>query len=359
MSERKSENGIDPFLERAREFHSEGLDWLQSWGRAWIEERIKSWPSKWGDDLEVLIYGDFHKPPTEVFEVKELGITVYPEKLTKTVIRDAMCVLKAKVKINAKTVECLLDAARRINVLLGAWALVEWGNGHADWWSYVTHGTGGGVGTVLDHKDLKLTITSVLRLKPEIRKKIDSALYWVRSSRNLLMDFYRSDLLRTYVAYWNAFECLVDAICAIKPQKKMAKNEKRAAISKYLAEKAGNYEPSDIEFCYMNYVNPGFVGKASHALQVCFGQGGKHYIEECFRKSPKRDRLYDIRNAINHGDIDAENQTELLRVESRLHKLFMMIWGIFGRIVTFPCPVDRDLGIYTPQEANKANATDA
>jgi hypothetical protein len=62
----------------------------------------------------------------------------------------------------------------------------------------------------------------------------------------------------------------------------------------------------------------GFVGKTSHALEMCFGSDGDRYTEECFRLSPKEERLYDIRNAINHGDIDAENPNELLRVEARI-----------------------------------------
>jgi hypothetical protein len=56
-------------------------------------------------------------------------------------------------------------------------------------------------------------------------------------------------------------------------------------------------------------VNRGFVGKASHALKMCFGSDGDRYTEECFRLSPKEEPLYDIRNAINHGDIDDENLT--------------------------------------------------
>lgn len=54
-------------------------------------------------------------------------------------------------------------------------------------------------------------------------------------------------------------------------------------------------------------------------------------------------RLYDIRNAINHGDIDAENPTEILRVESRLRRLWMIVWRMFGLFVPFPAPADSRL----------------
>ena len=76
---------------------------------------------------------------------------------------------------------------------------------------------------------------------------------------------------------------------------------------------------------------------------MCFSDTGNRYIEECFELSPPEDRLYDIRNAINHGDIDAENPEELLRVEARLHRLWMVIWRMFGWFIPFPTPVDTEL----------------
>jgi hypothetical protein len=80
----------------------------------------------------------------------------------------------------------------------------------------------------------------------------------------------------------------------------------------------------------------GFVGKTSHALEMCFGSDGDRYTEECFRLSPKEERLYDIRNAINHGDVDAENPNELLRLEARLRRLWLILWRMFGPFVGAP-----------------------
>src|SRR5687768_5486397 len=104
---------------RAKELSEDGFDSIHAHGIAWLEERIRQWPSSWGDDLHVLIYGDF-KQPTTTIDLPRLGIVVYPEKLTNTVIRNAMTVLKATVTIKEKSVPALLDTARRINVLLGA-----------------------------------------------------------------------------------------------------------------------------------------------------------------------------------------------------------------------------------------------
>ena len=107
-----------------------------------------------------------------------------------------------------------------------------------------------------------------------------------------------------------------------------------------MQQRGGRLTAADVQKCYQDLVNPGFVGKASHALKVCFGSDGDRYAEECFRLSPQEERLYDIRNAINHGDIDAENPNELLRVQARLGRLWMIVWRMFGRFIPFPTPVD-------------------
>jgi hypothetical protein len=79
-----------------REGHARGL--------AELEMRIAQWPSGWGDDLLVLIYGDFNAPPAEL-HFPDLGITIEPEKVTNSVIKSALCVLKARVKIPEKSVK--------------------------------------------------------------------------------------------------------------------------------------------------------------------------------------------------------------------------------------------------------------
>ena len=86
-----------------------------------------------------------------------------------------------------------------------------------------------------------------------------------------------------------------------------------------------------------------FVGEASNALEACFDADADRYIDECFRLSERRDRLYDIRNVISHGEVDAENPEELIRIETRLRTLWLTIWGMFGRLVPFPAPVEHQV----------------
>lgn len=122
----KQPNSFDLMEKRERQLVNEGLDWGRARGRASLEFRIREWPSGWGDDLQIVIYGDF-EPPKSDLHIQPLGITIHPGKLENTVISSGRCVLKATVKIKEKSVPALKDAMGRINVLLGAWTLVTWG----------------------------------------------------------------------------------------------------------------------------------------------------------------------------------------------------------------------------------------
>jgi hypothetical protein len=331
---------LDQMLARIRDLKAQGCDPSHATRIALLEKRVKEWPEAWPDTFEVVIYGDF-EPPDAVLQVPSLGITVFPEKLENTVIRNAACVLKATVKVKERSLAALVDLARRINVLLGAYTLVSWGNAGSGWWSRITHGTSGGVGTHLANEDMPGAIEGILRLSPaEVRRKVEAALYWIREPRNPRSEFYRSDVLRVYSAYWNAFECLVDAVDSIRRGPRTDRNVKQALVDEFVRSKGGQLTAADIEECYQKIVNPGFVGKASQVLRACFGGEADEYIRECFSIPDKANRLYDVRNAINHGDIDAENPEELVRVEARLGRLWMIVWRMFGRLIPFRAPLD-------------------
>lgn len=72
--------------------------------------------------------------------------------------------------------------------------------------------------------------TAVLNLQPEIRKRVEAAMFWVRTPRNLILQSYRSDILRVYSSYWIAFECLVEAVNKAVPRPTSSKEEKQKQI---------------------------------------------------------------------------------------------------------------------------------
>jgi len=221
-----------------------------------VENLIAHWPSGWGNDFQVLLYGDFD-PPGADLEFENLGIRVLHEPVETQIIKGATTVLAAKVTVAERSVDGILDATRRLNILLGAWTLVTWSNVAVGWWSYITHSHGGGTKESLDHADLPAAVEGIAKLPDSIRPKVDAALFWVREPQRMMREGFRPNLLGRYAAYWNAFECLVDAI--------------------------------------------------------------------------------------NHGDVDAENLDEQLRIDSRISRLWMIVWGMFGRLIPFPAPVDRPL----------------
>lgn len=315
-----------------REGHARGL--------AQLEWRISRWPPEWGNDLVMLIYGDFRAPSANL-EFPDLGITVEPEKITTSFIKSAMCVLKARVKISERSVKALVDAAARINMLLGGLAVLNWGNSGSGWWSHVTHGSMGGTMAELEPDRVHKVVDALGRLQAPVSKKVRSALYWIREPRQLVMEGHRSDVLRVYAGYWNAFECLVEAVCLLRPRPKLGSAEKQVAIDAFISERKGKLDASAISECYKTFVDPGFVAKASHALKVCFPERAEQYVVECFRMKPERDRLYNIRNAINHGDVDADNPSELLRVEDRHSRLWMIVFGMLGLLIPIDRPLDQ------------------
>lgn len=307
-----------------------------------LEERISSWPQSWGDDLHILLYGNF-LPPDEPIEFKQLKITIHPERRKGTLVDSAYSVIDAHIQTSGRTQADILDASRRINLLLGAHTLVSWGNAGCSWVNILLHHpiSSGSAIARFNVKEIQSALASIDKLPPKARKKVEAALFWIREPREPHLQFYRSDTLRIYAGYWNAFECLLDAVTELRPQSKMTKSEKQAAID-ILVNRHEKLTCEDIVKCYQEIINPGIIAKATHVFNVCFPDYRDRYITECFKTKPKRDRLYDIRNAINHGDIDAENIEELLHVDAKLRRLWMIIWRIFGKIIAFPSPMERD-----------------
>jgi hypothetical protein len=340
-------------LNQVNELHVQRFDWTQAFGKTLLELRIGAWPSGWGDDLHILIYGDF-EPPSEDIHLPELGITINHVNNENTVIKSARCVLEAVVTIEDKSPESLIDASRRINILLGAWTLFKLGDSAIGWWSYVTHGTTCGVLHKLEaDNNLDRILTRILNIPNKtVREKVEAALYWMREPRNLLLNSYRSDLLRIYSAYWNAFECLVDAVNEIKPEPKVSKSAKEMQINEFITTikaRNGKLTSEDIIECYGKIINPGFKAKASHALIVCFPKDAARFINECFDIPEKSNRLYKIRNAIDHGDIDAENPEELYRVGLRLTLLDTIVRYMFRQIILLSLPVQEAQNDPTPK----------
>jgi hypothetical protein len=310
-----------------------------AFGTAQLEDRIARWPETWGDALQVLIFGDFVAPDYDL-DYPMLGITVEAGIRKNTIIRTAICVVSARVKVREKSLSAVMDAAARLNTLLGIWTILDWGNRGVGWWCFLTSDTIAGIGGPFMKEGIETALAGIERLPPDVKRKVRSALYWIREPMRMMLEGYKSDSLSVYAGYWNAFECLVEAVCLVRPQSKLKKQEKQDDITKYIADRQGKLDVASLGECYRLFVDPGFVAKASHALRVCYPDRADGYINECFRAKPVQDRLYAVRNAINHGDIDSDNLQEMIRVEDKFRRLKMIVFGMLGRLIPFSYPLD-------------------
>jgi hypothetical protein len=321
------------FWRRVEELQRDSeLNFRQALQKANLERNINIWPSEWGDNVLVVIYGDFIAPSEDVI-LPALGIKIDHNNKRDSKFNSAQCVLDVWIRVEEKSASAVLDAVRRLNIFLGLWT-ISGGCRGCSWWSSVIDGlikSGAGYGSQdITHLDPACSI--ILELPDNVRQKVAAALYWVRAPRNLSMNYYlyENDLLRVYSGYWNAFECLVDAVDLIKPKPSFPPSKKQEEIDRFVAMQITDHyklTSEDIQNCYNKIVNPGFKGKAINALKTCFPDP-TYYIKECFEMPEKRDSLYQIRNAINHGNIDSFNPEELLRIEWRFSQLNPIVLGM-------------------------------
>jgi hypothetical protein len=322
---------------RATELQATGLSRRVAFDTAELESRIATqWPKQWGNDLHVLIYGDFAAPDHDL-DYPALGITVEAGKCTNTFIKTAVCVLSARVKVREKSLSAVLDAAARLNTFLGIWMILNWGNDGIGWWCELIHDILGGGAQPFEKEGIEVALAGIEELPPEVKRKVRAALYWIQEPKKTMWEKVKRESLHVYAGYWNAFECLVEAVCLIRPQSKMTKQD---SMTQFIAERQGKLDLASLSECYRKFVDPGFVAKASHALRVCCPDQADGYIKECFRAKPEQERLYAVRNAINHGAIDSDSLQELIRVGEKCWRLKMIVFAMLARLIPFSYPVD-------------------
>ncbi|MFZ0255600.1 MAG: hypothetical protein WAN46_08140 [Gammaproteobacteria bacterium] len=333
--------------ERTAALQATGLSYEVAFGRAQIEERIAEWPAEWEKNLHVLIYGDFEAPNHD-FTYSSLGITIQAGNLqgdlNRAAIKTALCVVRAIVTVQEKSWSGVSNAIERLNTFLGIWTIIDWGNRAIGWDCYLISPIFSGAGGPFEKEGIETAFRSIECKPLKVKCKVKAALNWIREPKQMMLEGYRSDSLRVYSGYWNAFECLVDAVCLIVPQSKLNKHEKQAGIERFLNDRGGKLDVKSLRECYQQFVDPGFVAKASHALRVCASERSDGYIKECFRAKPKEEQLYAVRNAINHGEIDINSLQEVFRVEEKLNRLQMIVFRMLRNFILFPCPRDSDHG---------------
>lgn len=201
----------------------------------------------------------------------------------------------------------------------------------------------------LDKEDCLPVIKLIEGRHGELYKQVRAALYWMQEPHRSILDGPKKNALRTFTAYWSAFECLVAAVTAFRPMTKRTKQGKQKAIDDLLdawRPKDETIPTLDRERVTKLYqiVNPGLSVRTEYVFKVLFGDDAqvKKYMDQCFSRSDKLNRLYQVRNDISHGNIDASDLRELIRVEARVNELWLIVWGMFGMLVQLSTPADGD-----------------
>lgn len=154
------------------------------------------------------------------------------------------------------------------------------------------------------------------RLETRERKKIAGAMWWYRKA--CATAYY--SLFDSYAAYWNCLEIL----CNVAASRIHKGTEVDNAIQEYLQGKS-KVTAGRISHCYHSFVNYSIKEQMKDVLNAIMGEEqAAQVIYQCFKVKPEEDRLYRIRNDINHGNI-RENSGQAYE---RVYYRGMLLWNI-------------------------------
>ena len=322
------ENPVDALFTRIRELQAQGLPHHEAFERARLEGAIERWPANWGDELEVWLYGAISV--TSDVERPDLGLRISAERRTGQFVFNAPWAYQCRISVKSKDLPGVLDAIGRLETFLSAWHVTSWGRTIHYYCHFFFSASDVQTSLTDDLPNIELFLRSLDRLSPHQRDLVLRAAWWLRQSQHsMLSGVSQPSSFVVYSSYWNAFECLVEAYCDLRPLRSDSPAEKAANVAAFFATRRPPPSPADVDACYRGIVNPGLPQKARHALALAFGLIGEQYHELCFRRKPESQRLYQIRNDINHANIVEYNLDDRLRVENGLARLQLIVSNMF------------------------------
>ena len=171
-----------------------------------------------------------------------------------------------------------------------------------------------------------------------------------------MTDSPHENSLRTFTAYWSAFESLIAAVLDDHKLPNNTNQEKNTQISEKWRKLRSPGDdcppPTREQIVELNkIVTPSLQTKAAHVFKVLFedddAQTNK-LIDLCFRRADEKNRLYIVRNWITHGKIDPSNLAELIRVDARVQELWYVMCCMFARIIQFGAPAGNSIQVEAP-----------
>jgi hypothetical protein len=164
-------------------------------------------------------------------------------------------------------------------------------------------------------------VSEYYKLPPEEQKKLAGVLWWYRkASSAAYYSFFDS-----YTAYWNCLEIL----CGVSGSKPKQEESTNKQIEAYLKNKK-KITAGHILHCYNNFVNYSIKEQMKDALKIMQGEEvASDVIYQCFEIKPEEERLYQIRNDINHGNIRENSGWDYDKVRKR----GMLLWEIVFKLI--------------------------
>jgi len=336
------ENPAEALLSRLRDLKSKGIPHPEAFERARLEDRIRAWPEAWGNQLRVMLYGGIEI--TSDVEIRELGLSISSEKKTGSFVFNAPWAYQCKLDVKSMDLPGVLDAIQQLEIFLNSWHIVSGGRAIHYFCTFFFQGADTQTSLTEELEGIKRFLGVLGAFEPHQRDLILRAAWWLRQSHHSFLSGVASpSSFSIYSAYWNAFECLVEVLCEIAPPQSSSPTQKDQEVAEFFQHLPAKPTPADVDMCYHLYVNPGLPKRARHALALAFGHVGDQYFHMCFQQKPERNRLYQIRNDINHANIVEFSLDDRLRVENGLHRLSRIVLNMFFILTKQPIMLDQEV----------------
>jgi hypothetical protein len=346
--------GTDPFwgpferLKSDRSYAHAAADFLR------LNLALGCWPEKWGNSFQVELFGSFRLKGALSF--KDLGVTIDGRREFGKANFGARWFYGAKVNVRTRDLAGFLNGLERLERAIGVLHLASvqsfrncgpgvaiqyqcaffefevWGPELAtsDWRAV----------DITESRGLALSISAdVAALEQSTALLVWRAVWWIRHARHdEFTGQQHPSLFLIYLSYWNALECLIQAVEFIKPPAKPSKNEKNAAVAAFFLRLARPPTAADVADCFHQLVNPGIKSRARNAFEFAESTDKEFRavdaFDMCFDREPSDQRLYQVRNDIDHGNIVEFQLATRQRVQKCLGELSSIVLRLLHAVVT-------------------------
>ena len=320
------------------------------------EKNVKENLPRWCRDnkLKVKIFLEHPiRPPSKSFDIPDLGISLSgftrSGKPSKGYFET-----EAEITVTEPTVEALSKAISNLHLLLGLMIAAAGGGQRLNWefpaLTCLGVSSAASAASQDDVNDVLRKFLQLRALRPKVARHLRNSLNWWRYATSYVDDSV-FDLHQRYIALWQAFESLIYALHQLRKEVSQQSGN-GGEISNGNAEQRDPKEilsarlaslPDDMrieEYCKSLTDEFGwstFKTITGEALQFLLKPPkADEWIEVCFERTPKKYRLYQIRNDIAHARLTGENHNDSFIVLGGYTELFQITRDILRVFLDSP-----------------------